>query len=145
MKIYIASSWKNQHGVEMLTALLRQKGHAVVSWVENNYGENHNHVTKKFPFEEWVNSDEANQSFEFDIHGVTQSDLVIYYAPSGKDACAEIGAAWGAGVPIIGLYAKDEDLGLMRKMVNKWYKRYTEILDAVEEYTKNFVIMECDK
>jgi len=52
MKIYIASSWKNQHGVEMLTALLREKGHVVVSWVENNYGEEHNHVTKKFPFEE---------------------------------------------------------------------------------------------
>lgn len=138
MKIYIASSWKNQHGVEMLTALLRQKGHEVVSWVENNYGENHNHVTKKFPFEEWVNSDEANQSFEFDTNGATQSDLVIYYTPSGKDACAELGAAWSAGVHIIGLYAKGEDLGLMRKMVSKWYERYTEILEAVEEYTLNF-------
>lgn len=133
MKIYIASSWKNQHGVEMLTALLRAKGHEVVSWVENNYGETHNHVTKQFSFEEWVNSDEADQSFDFDTEGATRSDLIIYYAPSGKDACAEIGAAWGAGVPIIGLYAKGEDLGLMRKMVSQWYGRYTEVLNAVEE------------
>lgn len=137
MKIYIASSWKNQHGVEMLTALLREKGHEVVSWVENNYGEDHNHVTKKFSFEEWVNSPEADQSFNFDVNGATKSDLVIYYGPSGKDACAELGAAWASDVPIIGLYAKGEDIGLMRKMALKWYFRYTEILEAVEEFQQN--------
>lgn len=133
MKIYIASSWKNQHAVEMLTAMLRDNQHEVISWVENNYGENHNHVTKKFSFEEWVNSPEANQSFEFDTNGATKSDLVIYLGPSGKDACAEVGAAWAAGVPIIGLFAKGEDLGLMRKMMTKWYSRYTEVLTAVEQ------------
>lgn len=38
MKIYIASSWKNQHGVEMLTKLLREKNHTVVSLNEiENY------------------------------------------------------------------------------------------------------------
>lgn len=133
MRIYIASSWKNQHGVEMLTDLLRKNSHDVISWVENNYGENHNHVTKEFPFEDWVNSNEAYQSFNFDITGATTSDLVIYYAPSGKDACAELGAAWASGIPIIGLYAKGEDLGLMRKMVSIWYSRYTELLFAVEK------------
>lgn len=138
MKIYIASSWKNQHGVEMLTTLLRNKGHEVISWVENNYGEDHNHVTKKFSFEQWVNSSEADQSFRFDTHGATKSDLVIYYAPSGKDACAELGAAWASCVPIIGLYAKGEDLGLMRKMVTFWYNRYTEILDHVDRMAKPF-------
>ena len=132
MTIYIASSWKNQHGVEMLTAILREKGHTVISWIENNYGEYHNHVTKKIDFETWVNSDEAVQSFEFDTNGATTSDLVIYYAPSGKDACAEMGAAWAAGVPILGLYAKGEDLGLMRKMVSKWFSRYTDLLQEVE-------------
>lgn len=132
MKIYIASSWKNQHGVEMLTALLREKGHEVISWIENNFGEDHNHVTKKFSFEEWVNSPESDQSFEFDTKGATESDLVIYYGPAGKDACAELGAAWAAKVPIIGLMAKGEDIGLMRKMVYQWCYRYTEVIKAVE-------------
>lgn len=132
MKIYIASSWKNQHGVEMLTALLRERGHEVVSWVENNYGETHNHITKTFSFEEWVNSDEANQSFEFDTNGAMSADLVIYYGPAGKDACAELGAAFGVGNCIIGLYAKGEDLGLMRKMVSQWFDRYTDLLDCVQ-------------
>jgi hypothetical protein len=132
MKIYIASSWKNQHAVEMLTALLRENRHEVISWVENNYGEDHNHVTKKFSFEDWVNSSEADQSFEFDTQGATQSDLVIYLGPSGKDACAEVGAAWASGVPIIGLYAKGEDLGLMRKMMQEWFARYTDVLEYVQ-------------
>ena len=39
MKIYIASSWKNQHAVEMMTDMLRDKGHSVLSFVENNFGE----------------------------------------------------------------------------------------------------------
>lgn len=139
MKIYIASSWKNQHAVEMLTALLRENNHQVISWVENNYGEDHNHVTKKFSFEDWVSSPEADQSFEFDTNGATQSDLVIYIGPSGKDACAEVGAAWASGIPIIGLYAKGEDLGLMRKMMLRWYSRYTEVIEAVEEMKSNLV------
>lgn len=132
MKIYIASSWKNQHGVEMLTEILRKRGHEVVSWVENNYGENHNHVTQKFSFDEWVNSHEADQSFLFDTDGATQSDLVIYYAPAGQDACAEIGAAWASGVTIYGLYAKGESIGLMRKMVSDWFFRYTDLLSAID-------------
>lgn len=133
MKIYIASSWKNQHGIEMLTSLLREAGHEVVSWIENNFGENPDSSvnTGKFDFETWVSSPESDQSFEFDTSGATKSDLVIYYGPAGKDACAEMGAAWGAGTPIIGLYAKGEDLGLMRKMAIKWYYRYDQILSAV--------------
>jgi hypothetical protein len=134
MKIYIASSWKNQHGVEMLTALLRAKGHEVVSWVENNYGEDHNHVTKKFDFETWVNSDEANQSFDFDTRGATECDLLIYYGPAGKDACAEMGAAYGAKVPIIGLAAKGEDIGLMRKMAICWFSRYTHLIEQIDQF-----------
>jgi hypothetical protein len=136
MKIYIASSWKNQHAVEMLTHLLREKGHEVVSWVENNFGEDHNHVTKKFSFEEWVTSPESEQSFVFDTDGATKSDIVIYLGPAGKDACAELGAAWASGAYIIGLYAKGEDLGLMRKMVSVWCNRYFEVLDLVEGMNK---------
>lgn len=131
LKIYIASSWKNQHAVEMLTALLREKGHEVISWVENNYGEGHNHVTKKFDFETWVNGPESEGSFQYDADGATKSDLVIYLGPSGKDACAEIGAAWASRVPIIGVWAKGEDLGLMRKMMSVWVGRYTDVLSYV--------------
>ena len=136
MKIYIASSWKNQHAVEMLTEFLRQRNHEVVSWIENNYGENHNHVTKKFDFETWVNSPESDQSFEFDTNGAKTCDCLVYVGPAGKDAAAEVGIAWGNEIPIIGLFAKGEDFGLMRKMMLKWCERYTDVLDAIDRLAK---------
>jgi len=138
MKIYIASSWKNQHGVEMLTALLRDQGHEVISWIENNHEEWA--VVSNMGFDKWVNSEGGTRSFVFDTDGATKCDLLIYYAPSGKDACAELGAAWGAGVPIIGLYAKGEDLGLMRRMMQNWYHNYRDLLLAVSEFSHGRIL-----
>lgn len=136
MKIYIASSWKNQHAVEMLTAMIRDTGHEVISWVENNYGENHNHVTRKFDFETWVNSPESDQSFEFDTTGAMTCDLFVYVGPAGKDAAAECGMAYAAKRPMFGLYAKGEDFGLMRKMFTGWYTRYPDLLDFIKHFAK---------
>lgn len=132
MKIYIASSWKNAHAVEMLTELLRIEGHIVLSFVENNYGEGHA-AKKPMDFEKWVLTDKAQSSFDYDTNGAMYSDLVIYISPSGKDAAAEVGMAYAKGVPILGLYAKGEDFGLMRKMMLVWYERYTDLLDAVKQ------------
>lgn len=132
MKIYIASSWKNQHAVEMLTDLLRKQNHEVISWVENNYSENYS-IAKGTDFEEWVYTDEAEKSFLFDTNGAVNCRLFIYMSPGGKDAAAECGMAYEAGVEMIALYSKGEDFGLMRKMFSKWFGRYADLL----EYTKS--------
>lgn len=134
MKIYIASSWRNQHGVEMLTDLLRQQGHEIISWIENNHEEWD--VVQNLGFDKWAYSEGGTCSFVFDTEGAMNCDLLIYYAPSGKDACAELGAAFGRCVPIIGLYAKGEDLGLMRRMMLNWYHSYRDLLLAVSEFAE---------
>jgi hypothetical protein len=129
MKVYIASSWKNKHGVEMLTELLRVRGCEVSSWIENCDKEER----PDFNFEQWVKTPDADRCFDFDVSGATNCDLFIYYGPAGKDACAELGAAYGAKVPaIVGLYAKGEDLGLMRKMVTYWFHKYSELVDLID-------------
>jgi len=142
MRIYIASSWKNQHGVEMLTTLLRTKGHEVVSWIENNYGENHSVGTGKADFETWVNSSDSDQAFKFDSEGAMGCDVLIYYGVGGKDASAECGICYGAQqhaisiggrrVPMLGLWAKGEDFGLMRKMFDEWAERWDDLIKMVE-------------
>jgi len=140
MNIYIASSWKNQHAVEMLTALLRAKGHNVLSFVEKNFGEaivtdpnSVNYKTAKgMSFEDWCWSEHGQMAFNFDTQSATLSDLVIYLAPSGNDAAAEMGAAWAKGVPIFGLWAKGEPLGLMRRMVHQWFNDYSSLLNGVD-------------
>lgn len=132
-KIYIASSWKNVHAVELLTKELRNEGFEVISWVENNYGENHNHVTKKFDFETWVNSKESDQSFVFDTLGAGMCDIFIYVGPAGQDASAECGICYGqrlAGrtIPMYGLWAKSDGFGLMRKMFDMWFERAQDLI-----------------
>jgi hypothetical protein len=134
MKIYIASSWKNVHAVELLTAELRKMGHEVLSFVENDFFELE--VAKKIGFDEWCNSEGGSKAFDYDVSGAIKSDVVIYISPSGKDAAAEVGAAWASNVTILGLYAKGEDFGLMRKMVSKWFDHYTDLLNFLKEENK---------
>lgn len=141
MKIYIASSWKNQHAVEMLTKELRNLNVnvEVISWIENNYGENPNTALNdgKFDFEKWVNSEQSDKSFDFDTKGAMECDLFIYVGPAGKDAAAECGMAYAKGIPMIGLTAKGEDFGLMRKMFSAWLTRYTEVLSLVRSHVRH--------
>jgi hypothetical protein len=135
MNIYIASSWKNQHAVEMLTDRLRQQGHEVLSFVERNRADGHG-VEKPVDFEEWVRTEQAAEIFDYDLTGATESDLVIYIGPSGTDAWAEVGAAWASGMTIFGLWAKGEQAGLMRMMVDRWYANFRELLDAIDDKAK---------
>lgn len=130
MKIYIASSWKNQHAVEMMTDLLRERGHEVLSFVENSFEEGVCEAGKDFDFESWVKTESADRAFHYDMNGATKTDLVIYIGPSGTDAWAEVGAAWARCVPVYGLAAKGEQAGLMRKMVT-WFFDHRDLLEAV--------------
>jgi hypothetical protein len=135
MKVYIAASWKHQHAVEMLTSMLRDRGHEVLSFVENNHGEQKGHEAtkdgKSMPFDDWVWSQRGKDSFDYDTNSAMNSDCVLYIGPSGKDASAELGMAFARGVKIIGLYAKGEDFGLMRRMV-EWVHSYQQMLGLVE-------------
>lgn len=132
MKIYIASSWRNKHGVELLTNELRKSGHDVISWIENCNKEG----AQSFSFEAWIRTRDAVSSFVHDTNGATTCDLFIYYGPAGKDACAELGAAWASQCKIIGLWAKTEDLGLMRKMVSVWYTDVHLMLSDIDLLAK---------
>ena len=130
MQIYIASSWKNQHAVEMMTECLREQGHEVVSFVEQAVSDE-GRSGLVFDFEQWINGPDGEVKFIYDLDGATRSDAVVYIGPSGTDAWAEIGAAWASGVPIYGLWAKGEPAGLMRRMVT-WFSDYRKLLDATK-------------
>lgn len=139
MNIYIASSWKNQLAVELLTAELRKRGMEVWSFVENNHGEHKGHSAtnpegKPIPFDEWCASERGEKSFEYDTGSAMTADLVVYIGPSGTDAWAEVGCAWGRGVPIVGWWTKGEQVGLMRRMMTKWCTDLPSLLDAVSEF-----------
>jgi nucleoside 2-deoxyribosyltransferase len=133
MKIYIAGSWKHKHGIEMLTDLLRKNNHEVLSFIEKNQEIGY---PEGMPFENWLNTHDADQVFDFDTISAMTSDLVIYYGASGKDAAAEVGLAYAKGIPVIGLWSKGEDFGLMRKLFTDLCYDYYEVIDFVNRYQK---------
>ena len=132
MKIYIASSWKNQHAVEMMTDLLENKGHTVFSFVRASTDVDEavrNGETDSF--DDWIAGPDGRAKFDYDLTSATGANLVIYIGPSGTDAWAEVGAAWARGVPVLGLWAKGEPAGLMRRMVT-WFSDYKKLLTQVD-------------
>jgi len=118
----------------MLTDLLRDAGHQVISFVEKAVNDE-GRTEIKFDFVKWINSKDGDEKFIYDYQGATGTDLVIYVGPSGTDAWAEIGAAYASGIKILGLWAKGEPAGLMRKMV-KWFVDYRDLLMEVRKISE---------
>lgn len=131
MKIYIAASWKHQHAVEMLTERLEEKGHRILSWLRE--GRPEEAFLSRRELEHFIRSPEGKRVFDFCADSATGCDLLIYLGPSGCDAWAEVGAAFGKGVPIVGLLAKSEEVGLMRHMVRSWHSSVSDLLKAVAD------------
>ena len=135
MRIYIASSWRNQLAVEALTMILRERGHTVVSFVEQTLA-----AELVFDDTQWVWTNEGWAKFLFDTDGATSCDMLIYIGPAGKDAMAEVGAAWGyrkakgTAIPyILGFYGKGEGVGLMQRMMSGgWYRNLNGLLSQVD-------------
>ncbi len=134
MQIYIAASWKHQHAVEMLTERLEERGHEVLSWLRE--GRPEEAFLSRRELEHFIYSPEGRRVFDFCAGSATGCDLVIYLGPSGCDAWAEVGAAYGRGTPILGLLAKSEEVGLMRLMIRSWHSSVASLLEAVREIEK---------
>ena len=132
MKIYIAASWKHQHAVEMLTELLEAEGHTILSWLRE--GRPEEAFLSNKDLDNFIKSDVGKSVFDFCVSSVNAADLIIYIGPSGCDAWAEIGAAFGMGKTIFGLKAKSENVGMMRHMIRRWFSSVSELLQNVKEY-----------
>ncbi len=134
MKIYIASSWSNVHGVEMLAARLRKEKHEVSSFTE--HGPKPGELDKWGGFEGWIQSESGQNKFDWDMEAIANADVVVYLGPSGADSWAEIGYANGRVVPVYGLTSwKREPIGINRLMV-AWLDSvdtFIEVLEAMEE------------
>lgn len=130
MKIYIAASWKHQHAVEMLSEKLEEKGHTILSWLRE--GRPEEAFLSRRELEHFILSEEGERVFNFCAGSATGCDMLIYLGPSGCDAWAEVGAAYGRGVPILGLLAKSEDVGLMRRMIHSWHSSVADLVRAVD-------------
>lgn len=111
MNIYIASSFRNRHAVELLQTRLRGQGHTMLDWLR---------LAPPLPpgltpeeRRAALDTDKHREVFSFCAAACANADLVIYLGPSGQDAACEAGMAFASGVPVAALYSPLEAPGAM--------------------------------
>lgn len=131
--LYIASSFKNFHAVQLLRDLFQAYGFIVYDWTA---------FTPPLPDDmtpeerrKALDTDERGEIFSFCAEACGRVDLVIYLGQSGQDAGVEVGIAHNAGVPIFGLAGPLERTGLMlSKAVTRWFTDSHTLLEGVAEF-----------
>lgn len=130
MRIYIASSYRNLHVVQLLTAVLTEQGHIVEDWTKLAPP-----IPSGMPEPEakaLLDSDERGWIFNFCSRACICVDLLIYLGPAGQDAACEVGLAASSDIPIFGLKGPLERPGLiLNGLVSKWFSSAEELLEAV--------------
>lgn len=136
MNIYIASSARNLHGVQLLRDALIARGHKILDWTA---------LAPPLPDHlspeerrQALDSDERGEIFDFCRRACLEADAMVYLGPAGQDAACEVGMAHAAGVPTIGLAAPTEKPGLiLNRAISYWAADVHICLDIVDQIQKN--------
>jgi hypothetical protein len=133
LTIYIASSFRSLHAVQLLRDALADRCHKVRDWTQfaPPLPEGLTPEARRM----MMDADARGEIFNFCAEACAQADLVIYLGPAGQDAAAEVGMAYVSGVPVFGLAGPLEQPGLiLTRAVTRWVSNAQELLDAVEEW-----------
>ncbi len=110
-KIYIASSFRHIHAVQLLERQLITMGYEILDWTRKaSVPEGLTPAQRR----EWMDTDNNGGTvFAFCHESCTSADLVIYLGQSGQDAGVEIGMAKASNIPVLGIRGPLEYAGLM--------------------------------
>ena len=131
MKIYIASSARNMHGVQLLRDSLTALGHQVLDWTAYAppLADHLSPEARKTA----LDSDERGEIFAFCAKACREADLLIYLGAAGQDAACEVGMAYAAQVPVFGLAAPTEKPGLiLTRAVKAWFPDARALLKHIQ-------------
>ena len=136
MKIYVASSWRNEHQPEIVTTL-RKAGHDVYDFRDaqsfhwSQIDSNSEYWTKR-KFKRGLDHPLAVKGFDIDFSAMEWADICVLVLPCNKSAHLEAGWFVGKGKPAIILLDGGE-LELMYKMCNicTSTKEMIELLDTM--------------
>lgn len=99
------------HAVRLLGRELRRLGFVILDWTEKASVPAGLTPAQR---REWMDTDrEGGQVFAFCRDACLMADIVVYFGESGQDAGVEVGLAYGAGVPVLGVRGPLEAPGLM--------------------------------
>ncbi len=110
LTVYVASSFRHLHAVQLLCQELRRQGYKVFDWTEKATPPEGLNVSER---REWMDTDHGGEVFAFCAKACLEADLVVYLGAAGQDAGVEIGMAYGVGRPVLGIRGPLESPGLM--------------------------------
>lgn len=141
MKIYVASSWRNDHQPAVVWGL-RDAGHDVYDFKSpeaGNHGFHWSGVDQRWAF--WSPSQFrdalehplAREGYYKDMGALRACDVCVLVTPCGRSAHLEAGYAAGLGKLTIALMLSKEEPELMYRMFNRICLSLDEVLDAIPE------------
>lgn len=139
MKIYIASSWKEEYTVKNLAKLLKLWGHEVDCFCDDSTGRYVFHFSEIGPIEEidaisFLEDDRSQKAFREDRKMIDWADAVVMLLPCGKSSHLEAGYAVGSGKKlfIFGNFPKGE-FDVMYGFANKLCRTSPELQKALSD------------
>jgi len=102
MKIYIASSWKNEFQVKALAKMLRNDGHEVDAFCEKHKGRYVFHFSELGDMTfinaiTFLQDERSQKAFKEDKKWIDWAETIILLLPAGKSSHLEAGYAKGQG------------------------------------------------
>ncbi len=149
MKIYVASSWRNDRQPEVVAAL-RNAGHEVYDFkqpTEGDRGFHWSHIDPEWQswaphqFKQALNHPIAQTGFRCDLDAMKYADACVMVMPCGRSAHLEAGYFIGAGKPCALLlsdgepelmYAMADSLLLCMPDVARWADAIAEGLKSAD-------------
>src|SRR3990167_8698418 len=141
MKLYIASSWRNNR-YPVVVDCLRDAGHECYDWREHGFrwievNKMDDYFSSYPALEVTLAKDRSREGFERDMNALRSCDACILVLASGRSAHLEAGWAIGAGKPTAILYDFTEKVTpeLMYLMADKRTTELAEIVKWLEQLT----------
>lgn len=141
MKIYVASSWRNQRQPEVVRQL-REGGHEVYDFRNPATGDNGFHWSEIDPewkgwsperYVELLNHPVAREGFNKDFLAMEWADAFVLVMPCGRSAHLELGWAAGKGKHTL-ILLSDGEPELMYRLASCVCTSMDQVLERVETY-----------
>lgn len=158
MKIYVASSWRNEIQPKVVEAL-RNQGHEVYDFKNPEPGDNGFHWSEIDPawqqwtpdaFKQALNHPIAEHGFDRDMKALRECDTCVLVMPCGRSAHMEAGYAIGAGKPTI-IFLADGEPELMYRMTpfiatsEKEVLAFAKLMDRIMKQYDNLDMLKVEE
>ena len=150
MKIYVASSWRNNRQPDVVK-FLRNLGYDVYDFKNPKLGDNGFHWSEIDPnwqnwtpdeFRKALNHPMAKDGFKSDMSALEACDLCVLVTPCGRSAHLELGHANGRGKHTVILMEKPEEPELMYKMCDRGANPIVVSLQELKQHIQELTFQE---